>query len=225
MAEMDSEAVVIDTHDLKVLVKLSVLDAFSEDTTLDKLKSCMSSLLQPFKDALVKANSEIDSLKAGVADKGRIIQKMSVDIEELERKYDDIEQHDRKGSVRIFGVPENIQGDTDSKVIYVFNEMMNMDPPISMEDLGVTHRVDKPSLPSGQIDQPAPGAQPVYTWGGWWGSYCLCPIFWWSDSSFPWVEQSWCETRQTCSSPTHIGEIRKQEGESRCHEWMQEAQG
>ena len=70
MAEMDSKAVVIDTDDLEVLVKLSVLEVFSEDTTQDKLKSCMSSLLQPFKDALVKANSEIDCPKADVADKG-----------------------------------------------------------------------------------------------------------------------------------------------------------
>ena len=38
---------------------------------------------------------------------------------------------------------------------------MKMDPPISMEDLEVTHRMGKPSLPSGQIDQPAPAAQPV----------------------------------------------------------------
>ena len=97
MAETDSKAVVIDTDDLKVLVKLSVLEAFSEYTTLDKLKSCMSSILQLFKDALVKANSEIDCLKADVADKGRIIQKMYVDIEEPERKYDDLEQHGRKG--------------------------------------------------------------------------------------------------------------------------------
>ena len=36
-----------------------------------------------------------------------------------------------------------------------------MDPPISMEVLEVTHRVGKPYLSSGQIDQPAPAAQPV----------------------------------------------------------------
>ena len=161
MAEMDSKAVVIDTDDLKFLVKLSVLEAFSENTTLDKLKSCMSNILQLFKDALVKAYSEIDCLKADVADKGRINQKISVDIEELGKKYDDLEQHGRKGTVRIFGVPENIPGDTDSKVIHVLNDLMKMDPPISMEDLEVTHRVGKPYLSSGQIDQPAPAAQPV----------------------------------------------------------------
>ena len=161
MSETDSKAVVINTDELKVLVKLSVLEAFSEDATLEKVKSCMESLLQPFRDALVHAKTEIDTLKSEVADKGRTIQKLSADIEDLERKYDDIEQHGRKGSVRDFGIPANTRGDTDSKVLHVINEVMQLDPPISINDLEVTHRVGKPSLPSGQIDQPAKAAQPV----------------------------------------------------------------
>ena len=38
---------------------------------------------------------------------------------------------------------------------------MQLDPPITINDLEVTHRVGKPSLPSDQIDQPAKAAQPV----------------------------------------------------------------
>ena len=161
MSETDSKAVVINTDELKVLVKLSVVEVFSEDATLEKVKSYMESLLQPFRDALVHAKTEIDTLKSEVADKGRTIQKLSADIEDLERKYDDIEQHGRKRSVRVFGIPENTRGDTDSKVLHVINEVMQLDPPISINDLEVTHRVGKPSLPSGQIDQPAKAAQPV----------------------------------------------------------------
>ena len=108
----------------------------------------------------MKANSEIDCLKSDVAGKGRIIQQYVV-IKELEREYDDVEQNGRNGFFRIFGVPENTNWDTDSKVIHVFNEIMKMDPPIDMEDMEVTHRVGKPSLFSGQIDQPTPAAQPV----------------------------------------------------------------
>ena len=161
MAETDSKVVSIDTDDLKVLIKISVLEVFSEDVTMEKLKSCMASLLEPYQDALVKANSDITSLKSQVADKETTIQKMSDQISELEQKYDDLEQHGRKGSVRIFGVPENTAGNTDTKVLHVVNTMMKLTPPISIDDLEVTHRVGKPSLPSGQIDQSAPADQPV----------------------------------------------------------------
>ena len=161
MAETDYKVVSIDTDDLKVLIKISVLEAFAEDVTMEKLKSCMASLLEPYQDALVKANSDITSLKSQVADKEKTIQKMSDQISELEQKYDDLEQHGRKGSVRIFGVPENTAGDTDTKVLHVVNTMMKLTPPISIDDLEVTHRVGKPSLPSGQIDQSAPADQPV----------------------------------------------------------------
>ena len=40
--------------------------AFSEYVTMEKLRSCMASLLEPYKDALHKANSDIDSLKSQV---------------------------------------------------------------------------------------------------------------------------------------------------------------
>ena len=47
MAQTDSKVVTIDTDDLKVLIKISVLEAFSENVTMEKLKSCMASLLEP----------------------------------------------------------------------------------------------------------------------------------------------------------------------------------
>ena len=84
----------------------------------------MASLLEPYKDALQKANSDIDSLKSQVVARESTIHKMSDQIMELERKFDDLEQHGRKASVRIFGVPENTRGDTDTKVLHVVNTMM-----------------------------------------------------------------------------------------------------
>ena len=77
MAETDSKVVTIDTDELKVLIKLSVLEAFSEDVTMEKLRSCMASLLEPYKDALKKANSDIDSLKSQVVARESTIHKMS----------------------------------------------------------------------------------------------------------------------------------------------------
>ena len=83
-------------------------------------------------------------------------------ITELERKFDDLEQHGRKGSVRIFGVPENTRGDdTNTKVLHVVNTMMQLNPPISIDDQEVTHLVGKPSLPPGQIDQADEANQPA----------------------------------------------------------------
>ena len=172
MTKTDSEAVVIDTDDLRVLVKLSVLEAFSDDTTLDKLKSYMSSLLQPFKDALVKANSEIDCLKADVVDKGRIIQKISVDIEELERTYDDHEQHGSKGSVWIFGVPENIHWDTDPKVIHVLNEDGSSNLRRGHPSGGLAFSDLRPDRPA------SPSSPSCLTLAGCWSSHCLSPAFW-----------------------------------------------
>ena len=97
MAETGSK-VTIDTDDIKVIIKLSVLEPFSEDVSMEKLKSCMPNFLGPYKDAMVNANSVIDALKPKVAARETIIQPMSDQISKLEQKYDDLEQHGRKGS-------------------------------------------------------------------------------------------------------------------------------
>ena len=93
--ETDSKVVTIATDDLKVLIKLSVLEAFS----MKKLKACLVSILEPYRDALVKANSDKDTLKSQVADREITIQKMSDQISEFEQKYDDCAQHGTKGSL------------------------------------------------------------------------------------------------------------------------------
>ena len=71
-------------------------------------------------------------------------------IESLEREVtrlngiiDDLEQHGRRGSVRVFGVPEEGDGSTDDKILTLFNGRMKLRPPLSVEDIEVSHRLGK----------------------------------------------------------------------------------
>ena len=73
---------------------------------------------------------------------------MSQEIEDLHVKNDNLEQHGRKDSIRIFGIPENTTGKTDDKVLSVINEMMGLTPPVALDDLEVTHRVGRTSQPA-----------------------------------------------------------------------------
>ena len=68
-------------------------------------------------------------------------------ITSMAREIADLEQQGRKGSVRVFGVPETTEGTTDTKILSVLNKQMKLDPPIVIEDLEVTHRLGKPRPP------------------------------------------------------------------------------
>ena len=108
-----------DVSGLKDVVKMSVLEAFTEDSILEKLKKIMTPLLIPYKEALDTARAEISSLKTTVANHQASITKMSQEIEDLRVKNDDLKQHGRKDPIRIFGVPENKTGKTDDKLLSV----------------------------------------------------------------------------------------------------------
>ena len=77
MATDGDSSVKIDPEDLKTVVKLSVLEAFTESETLEKLQKVMAPLLLPYKEALNTAAQEIDSLKTKMADKDQVIQKLT----------------------------------------------------------------------------------------------------------------------------------------------------
>ena len=143
----------LSVDELKNIVKMSVLEAFSEDCVLDKLEHVIKPLIEPYKEAVKTANAKIDSLDKKVASQQITITRLSHEVEDLKIKNDDLEQHGRKGSARIFGVPENTKGSTDDKVLKVINDMIGIVPPITLDDLEVTHRVGRTVNPT-VADQP-----------------------------------------------------------------------
>ena len=83
----------------------------------------------PMKDLLDKKDNEIRDLKRTIA--------------EQKVKLDDLEQHGRRDSLRIAGIPENPENDdTDAAVLGVC-AAIKVDPPVEPQDIAVSHRVGK----------------------------------------------------------------------------------
>ena len=148
-AEIKSELInqdlpMINISDLKDHVKLSVLEAFTDDSFLEKIKSVIVPLLTPYKDALSTANAESKQLKSQMSAKDTTIRALTKYILDLKIKCDDIEQQGPKGSIRMFGVPESTPGTTDNKVLSILNDIVNVTPKLTLDDLEVTHRVGRP---------------------------------------------------------------------------------
>ena len=151
--KMVPEMIQLSVDDLKNVVKMSVLEAFAEDSVLDKLKHVIKPLIEPYKEALKTANAKIDSLENKLTSQQTTITRLSHEIDDPKIRNDDLEQHGRKGSARIFGIPENTKGTTDEKVLRVINTLMGIVPPVTLDDLEVTHRVGRTANPK-LTDQP-----------------------------------------------------------------------
>ena len=77
--------------------------------------------------------------------------------EELREELDELQQYSRKPSIRVYGIPESEDEDTDRLLLQLFNKRMQLQPPVQLQEIEISHRVgrnpngvqppDQPSLP------------------------------------------------------------------------------
>ena len=96
---------------------LAVLQAFQQDCVVQQLQKIFKSSIAPPEDALRQMNETNAALWRQIADRDETIRKLEERITELELKSDGNEQQGRKGSIRIFGLPEQGQGTLEQKLM------------------------------------------------------------------------------------------------------------
>ena len=84
--------------------------------------------LTPIREQLQQKDIKINTLEKTVHD--------------LELKFDALEQHGRRDSIRISGIPESPNDDTDAAVLEM-TVAMKLTPPLQPHEISVSHRVGK----------------------------------------------------------------------------------
>ena len=97
----------------------------------------------------------VEALKKECDTKDRVIHKLNQDVIHLQSRVDNLEQHGRKDSVRIFGLSETTPGTTDQKVLRLCNKRMKLQPPLTLDEIAISHRVGKVNEPA---EDGTPGA-------------------------------------------------------------------
>ena len=62
----------------------------------------------------------------------------------MQTRIDDLEQHSQEDSNRIFELSECTPGSTDEKVLRLCNDRIQLQPPLSVEEIAISHRVSTP---------------------------------------------------------------------------------
>ena len=96
----------------------------------DMISGELHKQLRPFKDALTAKDAEIKDLKDTIG--------------KLESKVEELEQHGRRDSLRIAGIPENTEHDDTDTAISNICQAISVDPPVQPSDIAVSHRLGKP---------------------------------------------------------------------------------
>ena len=120
------------------------------------LKPSIVESLDPVKTALQTAVKDLQQTVVSMQDTIRKrddeIQALHHEVIVLRAHQDDLEQHIRQASVRVFGVPENIPSSTDEKLLDICNNVMALKPSLSLNDIEVSHRVGKIDSQTSQAD-------------------------------------------------------------------------
>ena len=136
--------------------KSQFITALEDEEAVERIKlifePVFTSLLSPVTTRLTKAVQDltktVEKLRQENDAKDLRIRNLERDVGHLQMRVDDLEQHGRRDSIRIFGLSETTTGTTDEKVLWLCNNRMKLDPPLALEEIAVSHRVGKPATPA-----------------------------------------------------------------------------
>ena len=94
-------------------------------------------------DTVADLQQAVSALQSTIRNKDDEILALRREVAEMQSRNDDFEQHSRRASVRVFGVPENTPGSTDDKLLDLCNMGLKLQPPLALEEIEVSHRVGK----------------------------------------------------------------------------------
>ena len=143
-----------DTASFKLSLQQSLLDPI----VVQQYQEIFKPMLAPITDALKESNALVDSLRKQLKVKDQEVADLRSEVEMLKVKYDDLEQHGRRGSMQVFGIPEHTTGTVDDKVLSLVNQHLKVTPPLVLADIEVAHRLGKPP-PKPYVCDPAPSKE------------------------------------------------------------------
>ena len=125
---------------------LRLKEALRTDDIAQQVLVSLQPVIKSLEDAISNLSATNSALRKQVADRDEAIAKLQHRVDDLEIRCDDLEQQGRKGSIRVFGMPEKEEGPLEDKLIRLCNVNLKLQPPIVPEDIEVAHRVGRPPL-------------------------------------------------------------------------------
>ena len=118
-------------------------DAAGLETQLGSSEKKLNELINSNQAKIAKLDEELTKLENNLALKDKAIAGLEDDNYRLSQEVDDLEQYTRRTNVRIYGVAEQPEENTDNLAMDFFKSELNVD--VASNDISRSHRVDKKS--------------------------------------------------------------------------------
>ena len=118
-------------------------DAANFEARLGSSEKKINELINSNQSKIAELDEELAKLKSNLALKGKAIAGLEDDNYRLSQEVDDLEQYTRRTNVRVYGVAEQTEENTDNLAIDFFKSELNVD--VASNDISRSHRVGKKS--------------------------------------------------------------------------------
>ena len=145
-----------DPHQLdeqETAFRLSLVEAFNDQAIVDKLTRIVQGANKDLVDSISSLRSEVISLRSALADCDTQIEALQTEVQQLCDANDALEQHGRRYSLRICGISD-IQEDTTEALVSLANNVLELQPQLTVKDISVSHRLPKRRYAPAEEPQP-----------------------------------------------------------------------
>ena len=118
---------------------LAVIEALSDDAVIKKIKKALDNSDELSNKIGSMIGHHFQVLKDEINAKNDKICELEKKVDELTQKCDDLEQYSRRNMIRVTGIKENADENTDDLVMKMANELM--DTPLDISEIDRSHRV------------------------------------------------------------------------------------
>ena len=123
---------------------LFLIEACKSPYIQSMLKDIVVPNLDAFKDMVsAEVHRQMLPLKQQLQQKDQEIVGLKETIVDQQIKLDDLEQHGRRDSLRVSGIPEPDEHDNTDAAVLGVCELIKVDPPLQPTDIAVSHRIGR----------------------------------------------------------------------------------
>ena len=123
---------------------LFLIEACKSPDIQSMIKDIVAPKLDDFKDLIsAEVHRQMLPLKQQLQQKDNEIISLKETIVDQQIKLDDLEQHGRRDSLRVSGIPEPDEHDNTDAAVLGVCELIKVDPPLQPTDIAVSHRIGR----------------------------------------------------------------------------------
>ena len=134
---------------------IHLIAALQDPSVIDSFQKLFDKSNKKTRDAITELQNIVVRLINKLSETDKEISDLKHENQELREELDELQQYSRKPSIRVYGIPESEDEDTDQLLLQLFNERMQLEPPVQLQDIEISHRVGRTPYPAQSSDKPS----------------------------------------------------------------------